>query len=66
MRTITRKSQFRRDFKELRSSHRQIAVLVSTIQKLAAGEELPPGFRDHALTGNYNNCRECHLAVTGC
>ena len=32
-----------------------------TIQKLAAGEELPARYRDHALAGNYSSFRECHL-----
>ena len=62
MRSIIRKSQFKRDFKKLRSSNRNIDALRKTIHKLAAGEELPASFRDHALTGNYANCRECHLA----
>ena len=62
MRTIIRTSQFKKDYKKLRSSHRRIDVLRSAILKLAAGEELPASFRDHALGGNYVHCRECHLA----
>lgn len=62
MRTIIRKSQFKKDFKKLRSSNRQIDVLKSAIRQLAVGEELPASFRDHALSGNYLNHRECHLA----
>lgn len=62
MRSIIRKSQFKRDFKKLRSSNRDIELLKTVIQKLAAGEELPASFRDHALGGNYAACRECHLA----
>jgi mRNA interferase YafQ len=62
MRRIIRKSQFKRDFKKLRSSNRDIDLLKTAIRKLAAGEELPARFRDHALAGNYLNCRECHLS----
>ncbi|MBA3960388.1 MAG: type II toxin-antitoxin system YafQ family toxin [Chthoniobacterales bacterium] len=62
MRSIIRKSQFKRDFKRLRSSNHPVDVLILALQKLAAGEELPANFRDHALSGNYVNCRECHLA----
>ena len=62
MRSIIRKSQFKRDFKKLRSSNRDIDLLKTTIQKLVAGEELPTRSRDHALAGNYINCRECHLS----
>ena len=62
MLSVVRKSQFKKDFKELRSSNRDIAVLKTTILKLAEGEELAESFRDHALIGNYRDCRECHLA----
>ncbi len=62
MRSIIRKSQFKKDFKKLRSSSRDINILKHAIQALVAGDELPASFRDHALTGNYQNCRECHLA----
>ena len=62
MRTIIRKSQFKKDYKRLRSSNRKIGLLKSTILKLSEGEDLPASFRDHALSGLYVNCRECHLA----
>ena len=62
MLSVVRKSQFKKDFKKLRSSNRDIDVLKTTILKLAEGEELPETFRDHALIGNYRDCRECHLA----
>ena len=53
MLSVVRKSQFKKDFKKLRSSNRDIDVLRTTILKLAEGEELPESFRDHALIGNY-------------
>ena len=28
---------------------------------LAAGEALPEKNKDHALLGNYEGCRECHI-----
>ena len=62
MLSVVRKSQFKKDFKKLRSSNRDLEVLKTTILKLAEGEELPENFRDHALIGNYRDCRECHLA----
>lgn len=33
----------------------------TAMKMLAAGEPLPPRNRDHALTGNYANRRECHI-----
>ena len=62
MLSVVRKSQFKQDFKKLRSSNRDIDLLKTTILKLAESEELPESFRDHALIGNYRDCRECHLA----
>ena len=62
MRSIIRKSQFKRDFKKLPSSPRDLEILRRAIETLAAGEELPASFRDHALSGNYAACRECHLS----
>lgn len=62
MLTVIRKSQFKKDFKRLRSSDRDIEILKAVIVKLAEGGELSAGFRDHALMGNYRDCRDCHLA----
>lgn len=31
------------------------------IQKLASGERLPENNKDHALSGEYSGCRECHI-----
>jgi len=36
--------------------------LKTAISVLAQGEKLPPDFRDHKLTGNLKDFRECHLA----
>ncbi|OGZ08118.1 MAG: hypothetical protein A3C93_03305 [Candidatus Lloydbacteria bacterium RIFCSPHIGHO2_02_FULL_54_17] len=32
-----------------------------TVDLLRAGDPLPPKYRDHALTGEYVGCRECHI-----
>jgi mRNA interferase YafQ len=33
------------------------------VKKLANGEKLPIRNRDHALTGNYEGFRECHIGT---
>lgn len=38
-----------------------MALLADIIRKLASGEALPAKNRDHALSGNYAGCRECHI-----
>lgn len=62
MRTIIRKSRFKKDFKKLPSSGRDITKLANVIRSLANDEPLPPHNRDHALTGNYVGHRECHIS----
>ena len=39
-----------------------MSALRSVIEKLAAGQQLPPEYRDHKLAGQWRDCRECHLA----
>lgn len=62
MRTIIRKSRFKKDFKKLPSSGRDITKLANVIRSLANDEPLPSHNRDHALTGNYVGHRECHIS----
>ena len=62
MRSIVHKSQFKKDYKRLRSSGRNIPALLQTILKLQQGEALPEAMRDHVLSGNWKDHRECHIA----
>jgi mRNA interferase YafQ len=62
VRSIVRKSQFKKDYKRLRSSGRNIPALLQTIAKLQQGGILPEAMRDHLLMGNWKDHRECHLA----
>lgn len=55
-------SAFKRDYKKALKRHLPIAKLQAVVAKLANGEPLPPTNRDHALTGNWANHRECHIA----
>ena len=62
MLNVVRKSRFKKDFKKLRSSGKDLQRLADAIRNLAQDEELPPHYRDHALTGNLTDFRECHLS----
>jgi len=55
------KRQFRKDYKKLKSSGKDLSKLAVVIDTLAAENPLPEHNRDHALTGNYAGHRECHL-----
>lgn len=54
--------RFEKDVKRLKKRGYDMALLSSVLRLLAAGEPLPPKNRDHALTGNFSGCRECHIA----
>jgi mRNA interferase YafQ len=38
-----------------------IGKLETVVGLLAAGETLPPKYRDHALTGDMAGTRDCHI-----
>lgn len=64
MRTIERTNQLKRDYKrELKGQHR--ATLETDFREvvtlLVADQPLPERFRDHALTGNWREFRDCHI-----
>lgn len=61
MYTVKPTSRFQKDLKKAQKRGLDIALLTAVIKKLAAGEELPPRNRDHALIGDYAGCRECHI-----
>lgn len=52
---------FRKELKTMIKRGYDISLLDEVVNKLANGEELPERNRDHALTGNYKGCRECHI-----
>lgn len=54
-------NQFKRDLKIAQKRGLKINLLTEIVDKLASGENLPSKFRDHALTGNFQGCRECHI-----
>ncbi|CAO4178904.1 type II toxin-antitoxin system RelE/ParE family toxin [Methylorubrum extorquens] len=59
MRTIERTTQFKRDYKrEMKGRHRASlqADLTAVLTELAADR-----LRDHALTGNWADHRDCHV-----
>ncbi|WP_375628921.1 MULTISPECIES: type II toxin-antitoxin system YafQ family toxin [unclassified Bartonella] len=64
MRTIERTTIFKRDFKrEMKGQHRHLldTDLRKVITALANDQPLEIRYRDHALTGNWNNYRDCHI-----
>lgn len=64
MRTIERTRQFKRDYKrESRGRHRDVLEtdLRDILTDLAGDRPLAEKRRDHALTGDWKDHRDCHI-----
>jgi mRNA interferase YafQ len=64
MRTIEYTGQFKRDYKrEKKGQHRNTldVNLRSVLQSLMTDKLLEPHLRDHALTGEWKDHRDCHI-----
>jgi mRNA interferase YafQ len=64
MRTIERTGQFKRDYKrEAKGPHRAMleSALVEVLKALAHDQSLAEKYRDHALTGDWKDYRDCHI-----
>ena len=55
-------SRFKRDLKLAHKRKYDIEALIEVVNMLASGLTLPPKYNDHALTGYYSGCRECHIS----
>jgi mRNA interferase YafQ len=53
---------FRRDVKRLRKRGNDLEQLLGVVEALRRGQTLEPRHRDHALTGEWNGFRDCHVA----
>ena len=59
--TVKPTTQFKKDFKLSMKRGLKIELLEEVIAALAMGETLPEKHKDHALTGNWVEHRECHV-----
>ena len=62
MLNIQDKRSFRKDYKKLKSSGKDLSKLAVVIDALASGEPLAEHYRDHLLIGDYAEHRECHIS----
>lgn len=61
MYSFTRSSKFRRDVRRCQRQQKDMEKFKAAHELLIAGKPLPAKNRDHLLTGNWVNHRECHL-----
>ena len=61
MRTLIFENRFKKDIKRLQKRGKDLNKLKVVIDKLLDNQELEPKYKDHALTGNWNGYRDCHI-----
>lgn len=54
-------TQFKKDYKRVKKQNKDISKLRTAIEKLSSGEPLEPSYRDHPLSGNWKDHRDCHI-----
>ncbi|MGF1620417.1 MAG: type II toxin-antitoxin system YafQ family toxin [Rhodomicrobiaceae bacterium] len=62
MKSLRLTTRFRRDLKRIERRGLKFNRLTSIVDALRADRTLPPRNRDHTLTGDWQDCRECHIA----
>lgn len=61
MRLIKTTNQFEKQLRLMGKRGKDLAKLHAVVQRLASDEALQPRHRDHQLTGNLADFRECHI-----
>ena len=59
--TVRRTTKFRKELKKMLKRGADLDKLETVVNILAAGETLPPQYHDHALTGDLEGTRDCHI-----
>ncbi|MCL1919641.1 MAG: type II toxin-antitoxin system YafQ family toxin [Kiritimatiellaeota bacterium] len=54
-------NRMRRDVKLMRKRGKDISKLTAALSLLARADPMPPRYRDHRLSGDMNDFRECHI-----
>ena len=61
MRTPEYSSQFKRDYKKMKSRGKSMAIMKTAMELLLMGKPLPEAYKDHQLKGEWKPFRELHL-----
>ena len=54
-------TQFKKDYKRIKRQRKPLPKLETVIKLLLSGLPLDLQYRDHPLSGNWNNHRDCHI-----
>jgi mRNA interferase YafQ len=55
-------AKYRRQRRLMAKQKKDLSKLDTAIDLLAAGNPMPQEYKDHALHGDYEGSRECHIA----
>lgn len=54
-------NKMQRNIKLMKKRGKDLEKLKVVLKLLQQGQELPAKYKDHALSGDYIGCRECHI-----
>lgn len=54
-------NKMKKDVKRMKKRGKNINLLITVLELLSSGQRLPEQYRDHSLSGNKANFRECHI-----
>ena len=54
-------TQFKKDYKRVKKQGKDLEKLKAIIEKLVKKEKLDPKHRDHGLSGQWKEHRDCHI-----
>jgi len=61
MYTIYFTKKMKKDLKRMRKRGKNISELTTVLEILSSGQKLSEGYRDHQLSGDKADFRECHI-----
>jgi mRNA interferase YafQ len=61
MLTIVHTTSFKKDFKKIKKQKKNLELMKDLLLKLSSAATLDSKYKDHLLSGNYKNKRECHI-----
>lgn len=54
-------NRMKKDAKLMKKRGKDMSKLVNVLSLLASGNQMPAQYKDHQLTGNLQDFRECHI-----
>ena len=61
MYSIEYSNKYKKSYHQAKKRGLDIGLLDAVVKQLAEGKTLDPKHKDHKLTGNYKDFRECHI-----